>query len=404
MASSSKFSINADSVINHVQQIIKKVYTTHTPALLEREGIKVFLTKPSLIDHHTISLNNQIITARKMLIATGSSPAIPPIQGLEKVSYHTNTTIFSIKKIPKTLAVIGAGPVGIELAQAFQRLGVQVTLIEMSDRILAHEDEELTQLLTQMLQEEGIKILTSTQVSGVLQSDNLIHLSCKDSQITYTAQALLIAVGRRPNAEELNLTGIGVKFDKHGIKVDHRLRTTKKNIFAAGDVIGPYQFSHMAEYQALIATQNALVPIFKKSVNYDNTIWVTFCAPELARIGLTELQARQQYGDNIRIYRADYGSIDRPVVDVNHRGMAKIICYKGKVVGAHILGSHAGEIIHEIQVVKHFNRGLAQLNAIIHAYPTYADVIKKVARICYVDQLQRNIFIRLLGKFGRKKS
>ena len=201
----------------------------------------------------------------------------------------------------------------------------------------------------------------------------------------------------------MDLEKAGVEYNKKGVVTNKKLRTTAKNIYACGDVVGPYQFSHMAEYQAIIATKNALLPI-KKSVDYSHTIWVTFSDPELARAGMSEEEARALYGEKIKVYKQEYKAIDRSMTDQSEIGLAKFVCTKkGKLLGAHILGSRAGEIIHEVQLGKRFGINFAKFEKVIHAYPAYSDIVKKAARKCYIDLLKNNFWIKLLKKIFRKK-
>jgi pyruvate/2-oxoglutarate dehydrogenase complex dihydrolipoamide dehydrogenase (E3) component len=239
----------------------------------------------------------------------------------------------------------------------------------------------------------------------VKKENNNIIATCDSGgkTVEVSGDALLVATGRMPNVSDLGLDDVGVIYDKRGIKTNQKLQTSIKNIYACGDVVGPYQFSHMAEYQAIIATKNAFLP-YSKKVNYNNRIWVTFCDPEFASCGLNEFQAREKYGNNVCVYRVEYKSIDRAVTDECKLGAAKFICdRKGNLLGANILGPRAGEIIHEVQLGKMYNIKFSKFDDVIHAYPTYSDVIKKAARMCRVDLLQRNIWIKLIRMFLRGK-
>ncbi len=392
--------IDTASVMDHVRAVINQVYKTHTPERIEQEKIEVLFGSPRFLDAYRIQLNDKIIVVKKVIIATGSSPSVPTIDGIDQVNYLTNETLFDIKTLPKSMIILGGGPIGVEMASALNRLGVQITLVEMQDRILPKEDAELVELLTKTLQQEGVSILTETRATKVVQQNARIVLTCtNDNQIEYTisAETLLVATGRKPNASDLALHNAEVETNKHGIAVDKTLRTTAKNIYACGDVVGPYRFSHMAWYQAVIATQNAIIPFFKKSVDYTNVIWVTFTAPELATAGLTEQAARKKYGNAIQVYRRSYDTIDRAHTDGTTNGLIKIISdKKGKILGAHIIGERAGDIIHEVQLAKTKGIRLADLHSIIHAYPTYSELNWLVAKSAYLDKLERNVVIRWL--------
>lgn len=394
---------NTNGVMAHVRSLVKKVYSTHTPDEVEKFGIRVVLNSPEFIDGRTLKINGFKLTADKFILTTGSRPAIPPITGLDEVAYLTNETIFELEKIPESLVILGAGPIGVEMASAFNRLGTDVTLLELKPRILFNEDEELSALLTDVLQREGVKIQTNMRATSVIGDKKTKTFLCLDAdgmQHTFAAQHILVATGRTPNVEGMQLENAGVKYNSQGVIVDNQLRTTAKHIFAAGDVVGPYLFSHMAWQQAVVAARNALIPFFKQRINYEHVAWVTFAAPELARAGLTEEQARQQYGNKIKVWRKEYSATDRGRVDLVDTGLAKIICDKrGYILGAHILGPCAGELIHEVQVGKKFRMHFDALHSVIHAYPTYSEVLWHAAKEAYVDRLQRAWYVKLAKKF-----
>lgn len=402
LKSSNAIDLDTSKVMAHIQEQIRNVYQTHTPEVLKQQGINVLFGSPAFLDNHHIQLGDQTISANKFVIATGSRPFVPPIDGMNSVKYLTNETIFNLERIPQSLIILGGGAIGAELGSAFNRLGTRVTIIEMQERILPKEDEELVVLLTDIFKKEGVKLLTGMRATKVTQQNNTITVNCADksgAQHEVQAEQLLVAVGRQPNIDTLVLNKAGVKTIRRGIIVDTTLRTTAKNIYACGDVVGPYLFSHMAWHQAVIATQNALIPLFKKRMNYDHTIWVTFTAPELATIGLTEQAARDRYGNTISIYRRSYSDIDRGRTDRTEEGLAKFICdKKGRLIGVHILGERAGDIIHEVQLGKVHGIPFAKLQSMIHAYPTYSELIWHAAKEAYVDRLARNPFIRILKR------
>ena len=400
--SSNQLHISTENVMNHVQSTIHHVYETHTPKTLEALGITVIFGRAHLSDTRHLTINEDTLKAEKIIIATGSSPIIPPLEGLESVPYLTNQSLYDLKKIPGSLLILGGGTIGAEMASAFNRLGCIVTIIEMQSRILPQEDEELVSMLVQRMESEGVRIRTNTKALRIRTSENGVMLSCVGADETgheYEAEAILVAVGRKPNVEGLGLDEAGVRTTHRGIIVDEMMRTTAKNIYAAGDVVGPYQFSHMAWYQAVTAARNAIVPFFKKRISYDNRVWVTFTAPELATMGLTEHAAREQYGDSIKIYRKNYDRIDRARIDGTQYGMAKVICDKrGYILGAHILGERAGEIIHELVLLQQAGKRFDYLQSMIHAYPTYCELLWHMAKEAYVYRLQHNTLVKLYRK------
>jgi len=393
-------------VMSHVRDIIKKISARHPPEVFERRGIKVVFGDSKFIDNKTIGLNNNRITSKRFIICTGSRPLVPPAEGLKDINYLTNETVFDLEALPKSMAILGAGPIGIELAQAFSRLGAEVSIIEMAERILFREDEEVAKVLTDRLIEEGIKIYTGKKAVKFSKSSELTAITVEDknkNQSVIKAEKIIIAVGRQANVQGLGLEKAGVKYSNKGIEVDAALRTSANNIYACGDVAGPYQFSHMAEYQAVISAGNALLP-FKRKVNYSTVPWCTFTDPEVARVGLTEEEAKAKY-KNIIVYRSLYSGNDRAVTDIEEKGLAKLITHKkGYILGAHIAGVNAGEIIHEYVLAKSSGLKIGNLSSAIHIYPTLAQVVKRSADQYYVDMLNSawlKVFFKLMLKFLR---
>ncbi len=404
IAGSNKLSYSG--VMKNVDDIVRKIYSTEKPEHFRGMGIDAMEnTRVRFKTPNELIANKKRITAGKIVIATGSSPAVPPIEGLDSVKYFTNENIFKLKKLPPSMAVLGGGPIGVELASAFNRLGVKVTLFEMAPSILPREDSELTGVLAEILAGEGLAVKTGARITRLEKKvRTIVHYTENGRAGRLSTDALIIAAGRKPNTENLNLEGVGVSFSGSGIDVNERMETTVKGVYAAGDVTGGYQFSHVANYQAIVATSNAILPINRR-VNYDNIPWITFTDPELARSGLTEEEARQKYGNRgIRVFRSSYRNIDRGRTDRKEQGVSKIICRKnGKILGIHILGERAGELLHEPHMAKSMGIPLYKLNDVIHAYPGYSDVIKNAAREAYVDKLQNNIFIKTINLFRKKK-
>ncbi|MEX0940467.1 MAG: NAD(P)/FAD-dependent oxidoreductase [Candidatus Babeliales bacterium] len=393
------FNIDTSKVMNHVRSIISTIYQTHTPEKFVEQGIDVFFGDPVLIDNNHISFDRKTISAQAIILATGTSPLIPPIEGLNDIPYLTNQTLFSLPHLPKDLLILGGGPIGVEVASALNRLGVLVTIVEMQDRLLPRDDKELVDLLMPKLKEEGIRVLTGMRATKALKMKDGVQLICiasDGSEQQVDGKQLLVAVGRKPNIKGLYLERAKVAVEKERLVVDEYLRTTAKNIYACGDVVGPYLFSHMAFYQATIAVRNALIPFFKKKVDYRNVAWVTFTDPELATAGLTEQEARESY-DEIKIYRYPYAKLDRAHTEGKTEGLGKFICdKKGKLIGAHIFGARAGDLISEIQVGKTYGLDLADLYPVIHPYPTFSELIWHSAKNRYIDKLKANSILKLL--------
>ncbi|MHC4131760.1 MAG: FAD-dependent oxidoreductase [Planctomycetota bacterium] len=405
--SSSKIKLDCTNVMAHVRAVVEADAAAHPVDSYEKEGINVLFGAAKFINEHQIEIDGKKRTAKKFIICSGSRPTVPSIEGLDKVSYLTNETIFDLEKLPKSMLTLGAGPIGIELSAALNRLGVEVRVLLRSGQILKKDDKELVDRLFQILQDEGLKILTETKTkSFVAENGNVIaHIEDKDGDHRIEAESLLIAIGRTPNIDNLALENAGVEFDKTGIKVDEHLRTTAKNIYAAGDVVPPYLFTHMAEYEAVVATTNACLPLSIKKTNYENALWCTYTDPELAHAGLTEEQAREKYGDNIRIYRWEHKDVDRAKTDLAKKGISKFICSKkGKLIGIHILGHGAGEIMHEAQLAKSLGLPFSKIASVIHAYPSYSDAVRQPAKRCYMDMLNDNFFIKLIKSLTAKKN
>ena len=326
------------------------------------------------------------LNSKKFVISTGSRPLVPPIRGLDSCDYVDSETVWELEDLPQRLLVVGAGPIGIELGQAFHRLGSQVTIVQRGDRIMKKEDLEVSEKLLNYLQEEKIDIRLKTDIESVENHDDEISVtfsgiqeSSDDVNQRQSFDKILIATGRTPNIEGLGLKEIGVKIEENGIVVNRRLQTHVKNIYAAGDVIGHYLFTHVAAFQAQLLIKNLLLP-FRQKINYGVVPWTTFCDPEVARCGLTETEAREKYGD-VDVFRLDQSDVDRAVADGETQGFTKVITsrWRGKILGVHIVGTNAGEVLHEYVLAMQEGIPLRKLSGMIHVYPTYATSVLRVA-------------------------
>jgi pyruvate/2-oxoglutarate dehydrogenase complex dihydrolipoamide dehydrogenase (E3) component len=386
-----------ETVFTRIRSVVDQVYQGHSPEVMEGLGIKVLRGDPRFLDNHHVEINGKACSARSFVLCTGSSALVPPIEGLDRVAYLTNRTLFDVGHLPRSMIILGGGPIGIEIAQALGYLGVAVTVVEMGESILIKEDRELGNLLTERLARQGLVFRTGARAKRIEAGKNGVDLFVEDGAADHgpiSGDTLLVAVGRKANVDGLDLEAAGVEYSLKGIRTDRRLRTTAPNIYAAGDVTGPYQFSHMAEYQARIAAWNALFPL-KRSADYGHYLWCTFTDPEFAHAGLTEDEARRAHGDAIKVYRWRYGQTDRGRTDGEEFGMAKFICDRSqRLLGAHILGARAGELIHEAQIVKTLGVPFYKLDSVIHVYPTFSDVVKQPAKLCHIDKLQGSLFVR----------
>jgi len=368
--------IDFAKAIGHVQGVISTIQPHDSPERFAELGVEVIFGSGEFIDRQTFKVNNRSLKARAFVIATGSRPAIPPIPGLKEAGYLTNEEVFSITQLPKSMAVIGGGPIGCELGQAFSRLGSQVTIIVSRDRLLHKEDPEAVAVVHKQFQSEGIRVLLQTRAERVEIADGKKYVWAAAEKIA--VDEILVATGRQPNVESLNLDAAGVKLGKRGIEVNSKLQTTNPRIYACGDVIGGYQFTHVAGYQANIALKNALfLPVIK--ADYRVIPWATFTDPELARVGLTEQEARERYGNDIYVVKQGFDEVDRAQAEAATAGFAKIITKRnGQILGAHLVGPSTGELIHEIILAMSHKLKLSALGG-IHIYPTLAEVNSKVA-------------------------
>lgn len=391
-------SANSSNIMKAVREVIRTVYKEEDPETLKKTGVDVISADAHLLDKNRVSAGKRIISASKIIIATGSSPSIPPVTGLTKSNCLTNENIFDIKKIPSSIIILGGGPIGTELAQALSRLGSRVTIVEMGSRILFREEPELTFILKKKLIDEGIKIYTDVKAVQYRKKNKKAELSVileNGTDYLLSAESLFCAAGRKPNIENMGLEKAGVTFNFHGIQTDDYMRTNIKNIYACGDVTGPYQFSHVAGKQGVTAALNAILPL-KTKMDYSTILWTTYTDPELSRIGLTEEEAMIRYR-NIRIVRVPYNSIDRAVTEKKTDGLAKFVLDKNNIIlGAHILGESAGEIIHEIALLKKTGKPLTLARSYMHAYPSYSDIIAKGAHKAYLDKLFANPVIKFI--------
>jgi pyruvate/2-oxoglutarate dehydrogenase complex dihydrolipoamide dehydrogenase (E3) component len=370
--------IRLKEALGHVHRVIDTIQVHDSTERFESLGVEVIYGDGQFSDRSTFTVNGRSLKARTFLVATGGRPGLPPIKGLREAGYLTNVNVFSIETRPGSLAVIGAGPIGCELGQAFARLGSEVTILASRDQIMPKEEPEAAQVVQQALSDEGIRICTRTRAQSVVVRDGKkVIITTTDEEIA--VDEILVAAGRVPNVESLNLQAAGVAVGKEGITVNGKLQTTNPRIYAAGDVIGGYQFTHVAGYEAAVVLQNALF-FPTKSADYRVIPWATFTEPELSRVGLTEEQARKRYGDDIRVLRHDFDHVDRALAEGAGIGFAKFITRaNGEILGAHIVGPAAGELIHEVVLAMSYKLKIGALSSIIHVYPTLSEINSKTA-------------------------
>jgi pyruvate/2-oxoglutarate dehydrogenase complex dihydrolipoamide dehydrogenase (E3) component len=338
----------------------------------------------------TESGETRTLKSKKFVISTGSRPVAPPIPGLESCDYLDSETVWELEEFPERLLVVGAGPIGIELGQAFHRLGADVTIAQRSERILTKEDTDVSEQMHGYLREEGIAIRRNTNIAQIAQHEDAINVTFSRSQTSHASDSendtteqtfdkILIAAGRAPNVEGLGLDKIGVQVGSRGIEVNNRLQTSVRNIYAAGDVIGHYLFTHVAAFQAQLLLRNIFFPL-SNTINYAVVPWTTFCDPEVARCGLTEAEAREKYGD-VDVFTLDQHDVDRAVAEGETHGFSKVIAtrWTGKILGVHLVGANAGEVVHEYVLAMQQGIPLRKLSGMIHVYPTFSSSVWRVA-------------------------
>jgi dihydrolipoamide dehydrogenase len=391
-------------VMERVQTIIKKIEPHDSVQRYTALGVNCFSGQAKVVSPHEVEINGTILTAKNIIIATGARPSVPSIQGLEKTSFLTSDNLWDIRELPKALLIVGGGPIGSEFAQCFNRLGSHVTQVETLPNILAREDDEISQALRHQFNSEGVDLHTNTMCETVVneKGKQVMILDKEGQKISIKFDKLLIAVGRTANSKGFGLENIGIQFDKcNRIIVDDYLRTTThKNIYACGDVVGPYQFTHTAAHQAWYCTVNALFSPFKKfKVDYRTIPWCTFTDPEIARVGLNEKDAiKQDIPYEVTRYKID--DLDRAIVDSENQGIVKVLTVPGKdrVLGATIMSCDAGNLITEyVSAMKH-RIGLNKILSTIHIYPTMAEANRFVAGNWKKKHAPKNI-LKLVRKF-----
>lgn len=396
--------VDLAAVNAHVRRVIDSIAPHDSVERFVGLGCTVIEARARFIDDRTVEAGDKIVRARRFVIATGSRAAIPPIPGLEEVPYFTNETIFENAVLPEHLLVIGAGPIGCEMAQAHHRLGAQVTLVDI-DPMLSKDDPEAAAAVREAFVEEGIEIFEKAEIRRIEKRQGGVAVALRLGSLENHLEAshLLIAAGRKPNTENLGLDAAGVRFSSRGVEVDARLRTTNKRIFAAGDVTGGLQFTHMASYHAGIIIRNAL---FRLPAKCDAKAfpWVTYTDPELAHVGLSEAKARERHGDGVRILRADFSDNDRARAEGATRGFLKAVTTKrGLVLGATIVGQNAGELITPWTLMISQGLKIGVIANLIAPYPTLSEISKRAAGSFYTPTLfspRTRKLVRFLRIFG----
>ena len=372
-------------IMERVQRVISTIEPHDSVERYQSLGVHVEIGEGRIVSPFEVQVNGRRITTRNIIVATGASPFVPPIEGLDQIHYLTSENLWELRTRPGRLVVLGGGPIGTELAQSFARLGSEVTQVEMLPRIMIREDLEISEHIEKALTTDGAQVLTSHTAKAVVvdkDGNKGLRVEGPDGEQVIGFDEILVAVGRKANVTGFGLEELGVVLSPHGtVEVDEYLRTNFPNIYAIGDVAGPYQFTHTASHMAWYATVNALFGTFWKfKVDYSVIPWATFSAPEVARVGLNETEAVQQ-GVAHEVTTYDVADLDRAIADEAAEGMVKVITApgKGKLLGATIMAEHAGELISEFVLAMKHGITLQQIMGTIHVYPTFVEMNKFAA-------------------------
>ncbi len=378
------------AVAGRVQAAIDAIAPHDSVERIESLGIEVFagrgrLASPTRVEVELTDGTSRALQGKSLVIATGSSPAVPPVPGLKEAGYLTNETVFTMPELPRRMLVMGGGAIGCDLGQCLARLGAEVTLVEMLPSILNQEDPDVSREVGRAMETDGMRIVTDRRVARVELENGgkkifLAEVSGRgEREESLVVDAILVAAGRQPNVRHLGLENAGVAFGKKGVQVNRRLQTSIASVYACGDVAGPYLFTHMANQQARVVIQNAMFPL-KTRIDYRVVPWCIFSDPEVARVGLNETEAGKQ-GVPYRVTLVPFSGIDRAVCEQDTRGFLKVLTPPGRddILGVSLVGSHAGELIHEMVLAMQERIGLNRLAKMVHVYPTRAEILRRAA-------------------------
>lgn len=372
-------------VMARVRRVIEKIEPHDSVERYTDLGVNCVIGDARITSPYSVQVDGREITTRNIVLATGGNPSVPSIPGLETIDYFTSDTIWNIRHVPPRLVVLGGGPIGCELAQAFCRFGSEVTIVEQDSHLLMREDEDVSQSVEQQFESEGIRLLTHHKALRVEPDKDETVLVCSNQdgkEVQVAFDSILVAVGRKPNTEGLGLDDVGVALSDRGdIEVDEYLRTSVPTIYACGDVIGPYQFTHTASHEAWYAAVNPLFGPFKRfKANYSVIPWTTFTDPEVGRVGINEKEAHER-GLDVEVTQFELEELDRALADEEGRGFVKVVTARGKdrILGATIVGHHAGDLLAEFIAAMKWRKGLKSVMGNIHIYPTLAEANKFAA-------------------------
>jgi pyruvate/2-oxoglutarate dehydrogenase complex dihydrolipoamide dehydrogenase (E3) component len=378
--------------MQHIDRVRREVYEdADRPEIFEDMGVEVEEGEATFTGSHSLHITKKdgterTITGRFIFICAGSSSAVPAIPGLDQVNYLSNESLFEIDKLPESLAIIGAGPIGTEMAQSFRRLGAEVDVLDMAPRILMKDDPELTAILQKQLEGEGVRFHLGVNITRVEKKGNKAEVFFEQGSGSRSVQAdsILVAAGRRSNAHKLNTEAAGLVVTNNGVEVNEKCRTNVRHIYAAGDVTGRYQLTHMSEHMAKVAASNALIKIPMK-IDKKHVPWVTYTEPEVGHVGATEKEL-QERGVSFETYRFPFSKIDRAITDGVSEGLIKVYAKKwsGKILGASVAGAHAGEMISQYALAMRNGVSLRDFADTIHPYPSYGLGARRAADQWYI--------------------
>lgn len=384
---------------DHVADVIAQIEPMDSVERFEGLGVRVISERGRFVSKTEVQAGDHIITARRVVIATGSSPFVPPIPGLADVAYLTNETLWTLREQPRHLLVIGGGPIGMEMAQAHRRLGSEVTVIEGA-KALGKDDPEMAAIVLDNLRAEGIHIAEHALAKQVRSTDDGIEVEVEDGAV-FRGSHVLVAVGRKANTADMGLDKAGIETTRTGLKVDAALKTTNSHVYAIGDVAGGLQFTHVAGYHAGIVIRSALFGLPAKASNA-HIPWATYTDPELAQVGLTEEQARNEYGLNSEVVRFPYEHNDRAIAERKTKGLIKVMVVKGRPVGVSIVGYQAGELINLWALVLANKLKMKHVAAMVAPYPTIGEINKRAAGAYFSPRLfQSDTVKRVVGLVQR---
>ncbi|SFO42559.1 Pyruvate/2-oxoglutarate dehydrogenase complex, dihydrolipoamide dehydrogenase (E3) component [Roseovarius lutimaris] len=381
---------------DHVADVIEQIKPVDSQERFEAMGVRVIREYGRFISPKEVQAGEFVITARRIVIATGSSPLVPPIPGLENVPYETNETIFELRDKPGHLLVIGGGPIGMEMAQAHRRLGCEVTVIE-GMKALGNDDPEMAAVVLERFAAEGIEIAEDAMAAEIRGKLGAIEVEAKDGRV-FKGTHLLMAVGRAANIDKLDTEKAGIETTRRGIKVDAGMRSTNRRVYAIGDVAGGLQFTHMAGYHAGLIIRSALLGLPAKE-RTSHIPWATYTDPELAHVGLTEEGARKEHGGNLEVVRFPYSHNDRAIAERKTEGLIKVMVVRGRPVGASIAGAQAGELINLWAFILANNLKMKHVANMVAPYPTLGEINKRVAGAYFSPKLFDSPMVKRVVRF-----